>query len=172
MAVSAETLASYANYRYNFRKSPYSEEILSGEEINCQTFVHKFYKDEFGIQLGRGMWSKEIVEDNSLIFRDIDVGKEEVCFGDIVAFVPKDIPQEVADDPTKAYHLTIFVGRSKLGEGEFMHANYTDNTVSIWTLDQFSDKYEGIGAVKRVQEEWDRYFVRPITARQEEKLAV
>lgn len=167
MISSREQLGSvpdeYKQLRYGFTAGPVSvDAVREAEVVNCQALVHRFYYEQFGVQLPLGMWSKEILEDTSVIFRDVSLESESLRYGDIVAFKPKKIPDEFLDDPNKTVHLTMYVGQNEAGEQTFLHANSTDEGVSLWRLDEFRDRYEEVKGVKRLQEDLHQIFIQPI----------
>lgn len=125
-------------------------------KINCQTFAHLYLRDEFGVNLPRGMWSKEIFEDDGMFFRRVNEG-ESLVKGDLL-FVGK--PR------TKHTRLHIGVVHQAAGlpeETVIRHANKKDGMVSDWTMKEMLEyeEYPVIRGVQRLTPDLHRIYIQP-----------
>ncbi len=125
--------------------------------INCQTFAHLYYKDEFGVSLPVGMWSKEFYEDDGLIFRPVD-NDEEMLRGDILLVGKgKTIPKNL--------HVAVVhrVDQGWQGASIIRHANKRDGVVSDWTLDEIREhsEYPVVRGIRRMVDDLHAIQIRP-----------
>ncbi|MBI4004708.1 hypothetical protein HY358_01065 [Candidatus Roizmanbacteria bacterium] len=115
------------------------------------------YQLWFGVTIPKGMWSKEIFEDNSVLFRTVNTDREQPLLGDIFVF------RKVRDDPI-TYHLAVHTGiTDKDSDPLLLHASRLADKVTIWPLREFlhNDRYHSLQAVKRLLPEFYSLFVSP-----------
>lgn len=113
--------------------------------INCQTFVHLYYKSEFGVNLPAGMWSKEMFEDLGEFFRPVN-NDEEYVKGDVFFWGVENT--DVIDLHVAVLHQTGMTP----DEIVFRHANKKDEMVSDWTMREMMnfEKYQILYGVRRL----------------------
>lgn len=150
----------YLGAPYKSEHSPYV--FLDGsfdplkDGINCQTFAHLYLRDEFGVNLPRGMWSKEIFEDDGLFFRRVNQA-EPLVRGDLL-FVGK----------PRTKHIRLHVGVvhqvADLPEDTVIrHANKKDGMVSDWTLKEMLEyeEYPVVRGVRQLEPDLHRMHIQP-----------
>lgn len=134
---------------YNFQNNPGVEGGPLANGLDCQRLVHLIYSEIFGVSLPKGMWSKEIYEDNGFLFRSIDLNEERPLLGDIFIFHRR------YDDPKK-YHLAIFTGMAdEHTDPILIHASIHERRVVLWNLHEFfkEGRYKELKVVKRLTPE-------------------
>ncbi|MBI4084822.1 MAG: C40 family peptidase [Candidatus Levybacteria bacterium] len=112
--------------------------------LNCQTLVHLYYNNRFGVKLPIGMWTKEIYEDEGLLFETLQ--SEEYVEGDIFFFGK-------SEAKPISLHLAVYTGiHDPTGDMILRHANSVDNKVSDWPLGKFFQhkRYQNLHRVKRL----------------------
>lgn len=156
MAFNAE-ITQFIGLPYDFKSSPRIG--FEGKTVNCQSTVHLLYKARLGIELPKGMWSKEIFEDEGLIFETVRSPIDRLYEADIFVFGQK---EEI--DPKK-FHLTYYSGqRNVQGDPLVVHANVYDLGVSVWPLSKFYQhkRYEELKTIKRVKADLFKSHIAPL----------
>ena len=127
---------------YNVNHSP--QIGLKSEEPNCQLLTHQLYQARIGVQIPLGMWSKEIHDDETLIFQTVTQLQFEA---DIVIFGRR------GDVDPRNFHLAYFTGEFDQGEPLLIHATAYEGKVVISPLSWFFTKprYEELKRIKRLQ---------------------
>ncbi len=156
MAFNIE-ITQFIGLPYDYKSSPRIG--FEGKTVNCQSTVHLLYKSRLGIELPKGMWSKEIYEDEQLIFKTVKSPIDRLYEADILIF-----GQFNECDPRR-FHLTYYSGQCN-GQGDplIVHANVYDLGVSVWPLSKFPlhKRYEELKSVKRVRTELFKSHIAPL----------
>lgn len=156
MALSSE-IYKLMGMPYEFKSSPRID--FEGKSANCQRAVHLLYKARPGMELPKGMWSKEIYEDEKMIFETVDPGTDRLFEADILIFGPKG-----KVDP-KNYHLTYYSGQTdESGDPLIAHANSYDLAFSVWPLSKFFqyERYGELKRIKRVRPDLFKVYIMPL----------
>lgn len=155
-----------------------TDDFNLSQGLNCQRFVHEIYS-QMGISLPQ-MWSREIEEDESLLFYTINYDpvqqNAQLFIGDIFMIEPAYNPRKhiFPEHHPGNDHMGIYSGRKyPNGEPEILHANFIDGTVSRWPLSRFflkfytngdpspRKRYVGLKAVKRLLPNYWDIYIRP-----------
>jgi len=143
-------------YRFDNYPGVIGEE---SREVNCISLIHKILRQEFWVNLPTGMWAREILEDEELIFRTVQEG-ERTFIGDIFVFGKKD-PGE-----SPVFHLAFHTGQTdSRSDPLLLHATDLNGSRStIWPLRQFPTypRYERLHAVKRLNPGLFRLTIAPL----------
>lgn len=159
MAFNAE-IAQFIGLPYDFRSSPRID--FEGKTVNCQSTVHLLYKSRLGIELPKGMWSKEIYEDEQLIFQTVRPSTDRLYEADILIFGP------IEENDPKRFHLAYCSGQCDVqGDPLVIHANVYDLGVSVWPLSKFPrhKRYEELKSIKRLRSDLFESHVAPLINR-------
>lgn len=106
------------------------------------------------------MWSKEIYEDEGLVFTTINPEIDGAKFGDVILVGKKDVPPY-------ELHVGIFTGEiDESGDVQIIHAtrNGKHSGVRLTALRDMvrQPRYGNIHAVKRTKPEIFNHFVLPV----------
>lgn len=156
MALSAE-INNLIGLPYEFKSSPRVD--FEGKSVNCQRAVHLLYKARPGIELPKGMWSREIFEDERIIFETVDSGTNRLFEADILIFGP------TGKMNPKNYHLTYYSGQTnESGDPLIIHANIYDLAISVWPLSKFfqHERYAELKRIKRVRSDLFKIYITPL----------
>jgi len=125
-------------FRYNRNNGPLTSwETAASQGVNCQWVVHKFYKEEFGIELPKGLLSRELFQDSEF-FVNIDLNEQQLSMGDIL------IVSRTQQAKPENFHLAVCVDNQRI-----MHATSFDQKVSIWPKSELFKRYPLVWAAKR-----------------------
>jgi len=125
-------------FRYNRDNGPLTSwETAVNQGVNCQWVVHKFYKEEFGIELPKGLLSKELFQDSEF-FVNLDPNEQQLNMGDIL------IVSRTQQAKPENFHLAVCVDNQRI-----MHATSFDQKVSIWPKSELFKRYPLVWAAKR-----------------------
>lgn len=130
------------------------------EGLNCVTLIHIVYREVFGVSLAPSLRAIELYFQNDF-FESPDLSSKKQV-GDI-AFWARDNVEEVLTEYRPAFdvngnligkcpfHLAMYIGENKKDEALFVHANFIDKNVGIWTEKRIRSyiRYSTLLALKR-----------------------
>ena len=139
-------IASITSFRYNRNNGPLTSwETAVSQGVNCQWVVHKFYKEQFGIELPKDLLSRELFQD-SKFFITVDAREEQLRMGDIL------IVSRTKHAKPEKFHLAVCVDSQSI-----IHATSFDQKVSIWSTSELFKMYPLVRGVKRMKPEFLRF---------------
>lgn len=169
---------SWKDYCYSYPNGPHqnlSLEELKTLGLNCVAFSHLLI-ESLGSSLPAHLRCAEMFFDQEhlellwgleSIFkgRQIILNEQNLKFGDLFFFGPVEFLEEIenfknnlqTDDRGDLVcgkfllHIAVFAGFDRNGKMQFLHANYVDDGVSLWSEDDFYEKkrYQLLYAIKR-----------------------
>lgn len=125
---------------YKFENGPQiirSQSEARERGLNCQSFVHLYYKDVMNIPLPENYLSQEIYLDDTL-FPHISVDKD-LKIGDVLFFGKNE------EEDFKKLHMAVYIGHDQIAHKTVVK----DET--IWQIDNIGQlkQHEKLHAIKR-----------------------
>lgn len=128
--------------------------------LNCVALIHLIYKEIFNICLPPDLRAVELYFPNDY-FDSLDLSQAKVV-GDIV-FMARDGINEVLKEFVPIFsergdllnkcpfHLAMYIGKGLKNDSLFIHANYIDKKVAIWSEQRILSyiRYSAIFALRR-----------------------
>lgn len=154
---SGPEFSGYIGIPYKFKNSPgaVSSDAI---EMNCIRLIHRVYKEQFGAVLPIGMWARETLADEDVVFETVRDGSVKI--GDVFVF-GREIPGE-----SPVFHLALYTGqRDANGDSLLLHTTHLNGRRSgIWPFSKFGEfqRYEKLHAVKRLNPGHFRAHIAPL----------
>lgn len=164
-----------AGYRYSRGPSIFAHDPQLGREptveeafkggINCQSLVHGFYREKFGLPIPIDMMSRELFVGYPDFDLFVPVNPEESDFtlGDLFFFGKRNI------NDFRRLHVAVYLGEQNSdGDPLILHATKPlqedDKGIYTWPLTAFfeTDRYQELYGVRRLREDLYQSYVLPI----------